>query len=1260
MKAFLPESEQAKSPTEEEKKSSSKKSVPLIRSILRTFAYEIFCVCSFKIAGDLLSFVHPKLLGSLIDFIANKEEYRRWHGYALVAAFLLSSLIISMSYNQTYYHVHNFGMRLRTALLATVYRKALFMNNETRRQFTTGAIVNFMSIDCQRVQNVTLNSWLMLSVPLQIILSFYFLNDLLGLSFLVGVGVLVVLIPINTRISFMERRYQTDHLTYKDRRLKMMNELLNGIKVIKLSAWEDAFYNIVRASGNDEIACLRKAVILVTIIIFNWICSPILVTTGTLLTYTFVSDKHYLDPTTAFVALSLFNMLRHPMNALPGWISEVMQSLVSIKRLRNFLSCEELDPDDVSHVTKEGVAASIENGTFTWDKKEKPTLKDINLEVKEGQLVAVIGPVGAGKSSLISSLLGEMRRLEGHVAMKGTVAYVSQQAWIQNRSLKDGVIFDNKEDKKLYEKVIHACALKADLDMFAAGDQTEIGEKGINLSGGQKLRVTLARAVYYNADVYLLDDPLSAVDTHVGKHIFKEVIGPTGMLQKKTRVMVTHGVNWLPACDVIVVMDNGRIAHTGTYQELASKGILTNFASLDLHLEDTLPVKSEFPDEKYVSVESLCSQTTLMSQEFESADINPSENSKRQKMFKLTRFPFFRKKKNEKDKEQNGKIISEKPVQGQQLVEEEEYETGKIKGHVVKALLKAFGPIPFAVAMVIVLVHNAIELAANFWLTNWTSDSYLSNTSLFNTSEYTDRTVTYVSVYAVFGILQAIVMLFFVGIIFLRMLVASKDMHNAMLRAILHQPMSFFDTTPLGRILNRFSRDVDALDGSLAHLIRMYCIQIFHVINVLFIITYTTPVFLAAAVPLIFFYFVMQTLYVPSSRQLRRFDSISRSPIYVHFNETISGATCIRAFGATERFIVQNEKLVDNNNVYIYANVSSWRWLKIRLELIGNLTSVFAALFTIMADDLSASLAGLSVSYALQITGSLNMLVGHAVQLETNAVSAERIVGYSSLPPEPDWVVEDTRPKEGWPQNGVISFHDYSTRYRPGLDLVLQSVTAHIRSGEKVGIVGRTGAGKSSLSLSLFRLIEAAEGKILIDDIDIASMGLHDLRSRLTILPQDPVLFSGTLRFNLDPLSEFTDEQLWSALGQSHLKTYVESLSKGLEHEVDEGGINLSVGQRQLVCLARALLRKTRVLVLDEATAAVDMETDELIQRTIRSAFKECTVLTIAHRLHTVLDYDRILILSNGTVLEFDSPENLLKDTNSTFYKMAREANLVA
>lgn len=604
-------------------------------------------------------------------------------------------------------------------------------------------------------------------------------------------------------------------------------------------------------------------------------------------------------------------------------------------------------------------------------------------------------------------------------------------------------------------------------------------------------------------------------------------------------------------------------------------------------------------------------------------------------------------------KDSNISTVSKQSTEKQdgKLIAEEKSETGGVDWSVFKHYIKSIGYSLAITTLVMNIVYQGFSIGSNLWLTKWSNDK-------LSATDHGVRNM-YLYVYGGLGLGQVISDCISCLTLALGCIYSAKALHEFLARKTMRFPMDYFDTTPLGRILNRFSKDVDTVDNILPLNIRLMLVQFFSVLATVTVICISTPAFLAAIVPMALIYWFAQRFYVATSRQLMRLESVTRSPIYSHFQETVTGVTTIRAYSVQPTFIKESDERVDLNQLCKYPSIVANRWLSIRLETIGSLVILLSSLLAVLGNQSNAALVGLSVSYSLQITQTLNMLVRVLSDVETNVVSVERIKEYGDVKPEAEWEVENVKVAEGWPTNGRVVFEDYMVRYREGLDLVLKGVSFDIMGGEKVGIVGRTGAGKSSLTLCLFRIIEAASGRIFVDGVDIAKLGLHKLRSRLTIIPQDPVLFSGTLRMNLDPYMVKTDDEIWTALELSHLKSFVKGTTGGLNHEISEGGENLSVGQRQLVCLARALLRKTKVLVLDEATAAVDLETDDLIQKTIRTEFKDCTVLTIAHRLNTILDSDKVIVLDRGQIIEFDTPTNLLENKNSSFYSMAKDANLV-
>lgn len=984
---------------------------------------------------------------------------------------------------------------------------------------------------------------------------------------------------------------------------------------------------------------------------------------ATFATYVQISPENILDAKTAFVSISLFNLLRFPISMLPMIITSLVQANVSLTRLNKFLNADELDPDAVTKDKNIKKPITIENGTFAWghdDEDGKPVLHNLDIEIEEGSLVAVVGSVGAGKSSLCSAILGEMEKQSGRVNVNGNIAYVAQQAWIQNATLEDNILFNNKKNEDRYFSCIRACALQSDLDMLPGGDQTEIGEKGINLSGGQKQRVSLARAVYSDADIYLLDDPLSAVDSHVGKHIFENVIGPEGILKGKTRILVTHGLTYLPKVEKIVVLKNGTITEQGSYKELIEKkGEFQEFLLQYLAEENEDEEDLEELEDIKMQLESTLGKERLQRQISRTKRESESESIGHDGIGEHRGSIRHRSKKISESEKTKPAIAPPQQVEakaGQKLIEKEKAETGKVQLSVYGYYIRAIGIMSTCMTVVFYILSQACTVGSNVWLTAWSSESALQN----ETGQDPAVRDKYLGVYGALGIGQALFILGGAFSLSFGALDAAEGLHTNILKNVLRLPMSFFDTNPVGRMINRFGKDVDTMDNILPWSIRSWLMCLFQVIATFVAIIYATPVFVVVMLPTMIIYYFVQVLYVSTSRQLKRIESVSRSPIYSHFQETIQGASTIRAFGRSHQFMLESEKKVDTNQVSSFPSVMANRWLAIRLEFIGNILTFFAALFAVLGrDTISGGLVGLSVSYALSVTQTLNWLVRMTSDVETNIVAVERIKEYTETTQEAEWEIPEKKPPEYWPEHGVVEFNKYSTRYREGLDLVVKDIDCKISGGEKIGIVGRTGAGKSSLTLALFRIIEAASGNITIDKIDISKIGLHDVRRRLTIIPQDPVLFSGTLRMNLDPFNLYDDEKVWSALEHSHLKDFVSGLNAGLQHEVSEGGENLSVGQRQLVCLARALLRKTRVLVLDEATAAVDLETDDLIQQTIRREFADCTVITIAHRLNTIMDSSRVLVLDKGEIREFESPENLLKDKKSIFYSMAKDAGLV-
>uniref|UniRef100_A0A672I9D7 ATP-binding cassette, sub-family C (CFTR/MRP), member 2 n=1 Tax=Salarias fasciatus TaxID=181472 RepID=A0A672I9D7_SALFA len=1221
----------------------------LVPTIYKTFKWILIESAFFKLVQDILTFVSPQILKLMIAFTEDKTSYA-WVGYMYATLLLLVAVLQSLCLQQYFQRCFVLGMQVRTAIMAAVYKKALVVSNNTRKEWTVGETVNLISTDAQRFSDLTSFIHLLWSCPLQIIISIAFLWIELGPAALAGRTVVVLMVPINVLLADKARQYQMENMKFKDDRLKVMNEMLNGIKILKLYAWEPSFQAQAEDIREKELKVMTKFSYLSSVSTFLLTCAPALVCLVSFAVFVGVSPDNMLTAEKAFTSISLFNILQFPLAMLPMIIASIVQTTVSKKRLEKFLSGEDIEAGAVQHNSSFKTAVSVCDGTFAWERDAEPLLKNVSLEIKPGQLVAVVGAVGSGKSSLISALLGEMHSTKGFINIQGSIAYVPQQAWIQNATLRDNVLFGSPNDERRFNEVIKACALEPDLELLPGGALTEIGEKGINLSGGQKQRVSLARAAYSQADIYLLDDPLSAVDAHVGKHLFENVIGPNGILQNKTRILVTHGVSFLPHVDEIVVLVEGVVSEIGSYSSLrASGGAFSEF--LDTYAkEQRTRTRSESDHSQNMEDLELLPDSEDTDLDAPLEDVVSSTLKRENSIRHSQRNSSIRRRKNSSIR----KIENDDDLKKvQKLIEKEAMETGWVKLSVFLQYLRAMGWGYTAVAALVYFIGNVAFVGQNLWLSEWTKDAVVYANETYPPSLRDLR----VGVFGALGVAQGLFVFLGTLILVNASIAASRILHERLLKNMMRVPMIFFDTTPIGRVVNRFAEDIFTIDEAIPNSLRSWILCLLGVLGTLFVICLATPLFTIVLVPLAIIYYFVGRFYVATSRQLRRLDSVSRSPIYSHFGETVSGLTVIRAYNHQERFLKHNEITIDENVKSVYPWIVSNRWLAIRLEFLGNLVVFFACLFAVISrDSIDSGIVGLSISYALNIMQTLNLLVKMTSELETNIVAVKRVSEYIEIENEAEWVT-DTRPPKDWPEAGRLQFENYKVHYRPGLDLVLHGITCDIGSTEKIGIVDRTGAGKSSLTNCLFRIIEAVEGRIFIDGIDIAKLGLHDLRANLTIIPQDPVLFCGTLRMNLDPFDKFSDEEIWKVLELSHLKDFAAGLKEGLQYEVSEGGENLSVGQRQLLCLARALLRKSRILILDEATAAVDLETDNLIQNTIREEFSSCTVLTIAHHLHSIMDSSRVMVLDAGRIVEFDTPQNLLSNKGH-FYAMAKDAGI--
>lgn len=1180
----------------------------------------------FAVISASTSYVGPYLIDDFVTFLSEKKLRGLQSGYLLALGFLGAKMVETVAQRQWIFGARQLGLRLRAALISHIYQKGIVLSSQSRQSHSSGEIINLMSVDVQRITDFIwyLNTIWML--PIQISLAIYILHMNLGTGSFVALAATIIVMTVNIPLTRIQKWYQTKIMESKDERMKSTSEVLKNMKTIKLQGWDAFYLGKLERLRNIEHNWLWKSLRLSAFTAFVFWGFPTFISVST-----FVGCVAMGIPLTAgrvLSALATFRMLQDPIFNLPDLLSVIAQGRVSADRIASYLQEEEIQHDMVEYVQKHETEFGIliNDGTFSWNTVESriPTLDGIDLAVKRGMKVAVCGTVGSGKSSLLSCILGEMVKLSGAVKISGTMAYVPQSPWILTGNIRENILFGKSYESDKYEQTVEACALKKDFELFSAGDLTEIGERGINMSGGQKQRIQIARAVYQDADIYLLDDPFSAVDAHTGSHLFKECL--MGFLNNKTILYVTHQVEFLPAADLILVMENGRIAQAGTFEDLLKHniGFEVLVGAHNQALESILTVEnSSRPSENLVT----------------NCDFDTDSNID-------SEFPYIK-----QDSEHNLSVeITEKDGK---LVHDEEREKGSIGKEVYLAYLTLVKRGAFVPIIILAqLSFQVLQVASNYWMA-WACPRG-------EEEPLTSKMKFILLIYILLSVGSALCVLLRATLLATTGLQTAEKLFRNMLHSILRAPMAFFDSTPTGRILNRASTDQSVLDLEMAGKLGWCAFSVIQLLGTVAVMSQAAWEVFVIFIPVTAICVWYQQYYIPTARELARLAGIERAPILHHFAESLSGAATIRAFGQKKRFFDANLCLIDNHSRPWFHNVSAMEWLSFRLNQLSNFVFAFSLvlLVTLPEGFIDPSIAGLAVTYGINLNVLQATVIWNICNAENKMISVERILQYSNLASEAPMIIEDCRPPDNWPETGSILFKNLQIRYAEHLPSVLKHITCNFPGRKKIGVVGRTGSGKSTLIQAIFRIVEPREGSIIIDDVDICKIGLHDLRSRLSIIPQDPTLFEGTVRGNLDPIEKYSDTQIWEALDKCQLGDIIRAKTEKLESTVVENGENWSVGQRQLLCLGRALLKKSSILVLDEATASVDAATDALIQKVIGQEFRDRTVVTIAHRIHTVIDSDLVLVLSEGRVAEFDSPAKLLEREDSFFSKLIKEYSI--
>ncbi|XP_028914137.1 ATP-binding cassette sub-family C member 9 isoform X3 [Ornithorhynchus anatinus] len=1255
-------------------------------AMYKAFGRPILLSSTFRYLADLLGFAGPLCISGIVQqtslnasgtatvmpsrasvSLTSKEFLENPY---VLAVLLFLALILQRTFLQASYYVTiETGINLRGALLAMIYNKILRLStsNLSMGEMTLGQINNLVAIETNQLMWFLFlcpNLWAM---PVQIIMGVILLYNLLGSSALVGAAVIVLLAPIQYFIATKLAEAQKSTLDYSTERLKKTNEILKGIKLLKLYAWEHIFCTSVEETRMKELSSLKTFALYTSLSIFMNAAIPIAAVLATFVTYAYVEGP--LKPAQAFASLSLFHILVTPLFLLSTVVRFAVKAIISVQKLNEFLLSDEIGDDPwrnsespltfescKKHPTSqpktinrkqpgryhldayeqpsrrlrpaetEDVAIKVTNGFFSWG-SGLATLSNIDIRIPTGQLTMIVGQVGCGKSSLLLAILGEMQALEGKVHWsknRYSVAYAAQKPWLLNATVEENIIFGSIFNKQRYKAVTDACSLQPDIDLLPFGDQTEIGERGINLSGGQRQRICVARALYQNTNVVFLDDPFSALDIHLSDHLMQEGILKFLQDDKRTLVLVTHKLQYLTHADWIIAMKDGSVLREGTLKDIQNKDV-----ELYEHWK-TLMNRQDQELEKDMEAD----QTTL------------ERKTLRRAMY---------------SREAKAQMEDEDEEEEEEEDEDDDMSTvmrlrTKMPWKACWRYLTSGGFFLLFLMIFSKLLKHSVIVAIDFWLATWTSASN-GDASKNSTGGPRDHQTYYVAGFSLLcgvGIFLCLVTSLTVEWMGLT---AAKNLHHDLLNKIILGPIRFFDTTPLGLILNRFSADTNIIDQHIPPTLESLTRSTLLCLSAIGMISYATPVFLVALVPLgIAFYFIQKYFRV-ASKDLQELDDSTQLPLLCHFSETAEGLTTIRAFRHETRFKQHMLELTDTNNIaYLFLSAAN-RWLEVRTDYLGAcivLTAAVASIASIPGGPKSG-LVGLGLLYALTITNYLNWVVRNLADLEVQMGAVKKVNSFLNMESENyEGTMDPSEVPEHWPQEGEIKIHDLCVRYENNLKPVLKHVKAYIKPGQKVGICGRTGSGKSSLSLAFFRMVDIFDGRIVIDGIDISKLPLHTLRSRLSIILQDPILFSGSIRFNLDPECKCTDDRLWEALEIAQLKNMVKSLPGGLDAMVTEGGENFSVGQRQLFCLARAFVRKSSILIMDEATASIDMATENILQKVVMTAFADRTVVTIAHRVHTILTADLVIVMRRGNILEYDTPESLLAQEDGVFASFVR------
>jgi len=1214
--------------------------------------------------NTLFNFTGPVLVSQIIGY-TESEDATTYDGIRLIFFFILSRCIIISLNAQSAQLNSLLQAKIVKGTRSLVFSKVLAFPLKRSQEYSSGAVLNFMLVDSENASRIFVILPQLVQLPVMIILGIYTVYISVGLAF-IGVAITIIIVAfLMSLLTKATNKYQKEIMAKKDIRTKRTTEILTGIKYVKMSGLESKFLNIIGKDRENELIVWAKRYTIATLRMFLTWLTPTMLNLSVFGSYILLGEE--LTSRKAFVVVSTLMIIQGPIFGLGHLINEVLNAKVALDRIQNFLAADDIDTSYIKHsqITHPDIALKLTNGTFSWlddeakpkddspkkapvdlengsagiKKKTEPILKDLNIEIKTGSFVAILGDVGSGKSSLFHALFGEMKPdaiAKPKIEINGNVAYLSQKPWVINDTVKNNILFERPYDADAYKEAIRGSCLEQDLKSLIKRDETEIGEKGVNLSGGQKARIALARAIYANKDIYLLDDPLSAVDAHVGKFILEECLA--GQLKEKTRVLVTHKIESLKYVDYIYIFKGGKVVAEGDLNTISNNSYYQEIEEKSSKKQDK-PEDNSSPTDSPTRKAGRGGARGGGSRGGRGGSRMGDSSSRAQAAVES-----LPKKSSVYEKEDQKQLYDK-------LMLNEDRNVGALGIKAWKDFFTYFGDRGyFGTLLFVIILWITLKTGGDFWLAHWSENG---STDQEHSNAY------YYGIYAFLGVSSGFLVYVRLKMVFFRSLDVNRRLHNEMFAKVIRAPVNlFFDRVPLGRLVNRFTADLQIFDFSVPFQLGTLLYLPFNLFSRFLVCFFvgTAWVFPLAA---FFFYigFRIQQTYLNVYREVFRLSRITSSPVTSLFTESLDGLTHIRSANYQDQFMKKyfNRQNENMKNQILLSALQGWFSFRINMAsfvIIGP-TIAAAILFSKGSNN---GLIGLLITYLLDLNNNLIQVLQTFSNFESNLISFERCKAFTEVDTEKShntMVPLANYDHYSWPNHGEIEVKNYFTKYRPTLPYVLKDISFKIHPSEKIGVVGRTGSGKSTLFLSLLRIIEPQSGKVYIDGVDIAEMGLDDLRTKITIIPQDPLLYKGTVRSNLDLLEEYSDLQVWKALEKVCLKQKFQEV--GLNSEIKEGGENLSAGEKQLMCIGRAILKKNKIILIDEATSSIDSVTEEAILASIRENFKDCTVITIAHRLKTIIESDRVLYLANGEVLEYDTPNALLENEHSNFYKLWHE-----